>query len=169
MTERLRRFLRRWLYQEIHGWLVDFQASQSESHKALSAFVTASQEIQAQTLNDTSKLVCEVLDAQMDALREQGERIAEAVKQLDTVTAELRTATAVTFREFECVDYAVDKLEFDDQLMSRLDEEARIKECASWAALYAKENGWTVPANGKLRELILLKRQLNEERVIRNG
>jgi hypothetical protein len=83
---------------------------------------------------------------------------------------DLWTVSGTTFREFEAVDFAVDKLELDKELHDSLSEDQRIRECSAWAGKYCAENGWPQIPEFKLRELIVLKRRLNADRkVSRHG
>lgn len=174
LRERFRRFLKRWLYQELEGWLSQLQSGLREAQHDLSENVAdrlvAVQGFQAQTSRELGAQVTGALAAQAQAVREQGTAISDAVELLQVSMRDLWTVSGTTFREFEAVDFAADKLELDKELSDSLDEDGRIRECANWAGKYCSENGWPQIPEFKLRELIVLKRRLNSERrVSRHG
>ncbi len=177
LRERFRRFLKRWLYQEIQGWLADFKADVADQlRSAVEDHSLVAKRLEAQTNGIHHGVVCSsrdvasALSKHQEELALQAAAVAVAVQNLERRVADLSVITGTTFREFEAVDYAVDKLEHDKELHDSLDEDGRIRECANWAGKYCSQNGWDTLPEFKLRELIVLKRRLNaDRRVGRHG
>lgn len=92
-----------------------------------------------------------VMERNLDSLCKSSlDGIDLLVKAVETLPAHI----PFSWREYECVNYAVSKMENDPEASAIMPQEQQFNEILRWSRLYCYEHDWLPPATERLKTLI---------------